>query len=537
MAEVQRNVRIRLVPRSRPEPAYFGDPNPKSKILSPIYFPAIITTDTTTGKFRVSVNIAGPNDTPDYKQIAFMNGAGIDVDQVSGIGPFVTAGGRKWDGTVRLQPSLLGFDDDGADILIKHLEAYNNLGELENIAGDRPYQKEFVITGLHYSDKKEQGASGLLLAKELSAGIFNENASVKERQDLVKDQGDQSYATAPTAEEIETDKKKNEKKTGETGDAGSEDENTETEPERQWDGRFDINPTAGFVPKFAGGTDLGRGILSYPENLEASQQDYLKISCFLYVPQTLELGRVSSPSGASAGEQQGPTVYLPITGASDSNNVGWGEQNANPLQIGLYQAAASFIDAGSMEDLGNVFSDLGKAAMGLINEDQMLRPAIKSYFAGQAAGVNGMLARTTGAVFNPNIVLLFNSPELRKFSFTFRMSARSQTEATQIRKIIRFFKQYSRPGTSGKQLFLTTPNVFTIEYKVPGNNGIHKSIGQPKGACALTSVGVNYVPDGSYMTFNDEARTMTSYDLTLNFSELEPIYQSDYTQEADHIGY
>ena len=529
MAEVQRNVKIKLVPRSKPFSLTGTGKKDQVTVLKPITFPAIITTDTTTGKFRVSVNIAGPNDTPDYKQIAFMNGAGIDLDQVSGEGSFVTAGGRDWDGTVRVQPNLLGFGDDGADILIKHLEANNNLGELENIAGDRPYQKEFVMTGLHYGDREQ----GLLQAKELSAGIFNENASVKERQDLVRDQGDQSYATAPTAEEIETDKKKNEEKTGETKNAGSEDENTETEV--KFNG-FLKDPAAGFVPKFAGGKDLGTGILSYPEDLAESQQDYLKISCYLYVPQTLEIGRVSSRSGASAGEKQGPTVYLPITGASDSNNVGWGEQNANPLQIGLYQAAAATIDT-ELSNFGNLFANLGEAAKNLITQDEMIIPAIKSYFAGQAAGVNGMLARTTGAVFNPNIVLLFNSPELRKFSFTFRMSARSQTEATQIRKIIRFFKQYSRPGTSGKQLFLTTPNVFTIEYRVPGNNGIHKSIGQPKDACALTSVGVNYVPDGSYMTFNDEARTMSSYDLTLNFSELEPIYQSDYTQEADHIGY
>ena len=511
MAEVQRNVRIKLVPRSK-----------GGRVLKPIYFPAIITTDDNTGGFRLSVNVAD-EDAPqaDYRQIAYMNGI-YSPDKKDSVSVSFDDKIRTYDAN---GPIFVG---DGIDDLITSLEVNNNLGELEN--EDIYTRKELIVNGMHYGESDQ----GYLQARELSAGIFNEKATVERRQKVVEIAGNERYATTPTPEEIEKEKNK---KTGETEDAGSDDEDIETEPERQWDGRFDINPTSGFVPKFAGGKDLGKGILSYPENLAASQQDYLKISCFVYVPQTLELGRVSSPSGASLGGKQGPTVYLPITGASDSNNVGWGEQNANPLKIGLYQAAASFIDAGGMEDLGNVFSDLGKSAMGLISENEMLRPAIKSYFAGQAAGVNGMLARTTGAVFNPNIVLLFNSPELRKFSFTFRMSARSQSEATQIRKIIRFFKQYSRPGTSGKQLFLTTPNVFTIEYKVPGNNGIHKSIGQPKGACALTSVGVNYVPDGSYMTFNDEARTMTSYDLTLSFSELEPIYQSDYIQEADHIGY
>lgn len=528
MAEVQRNVKLKLVPRSKPFSLTGTGKKDQVTVLKPITFPAIITTDTTTGKFRVSVNIAGPNDTPDYKILANMTGLTDKV--IGGTGPGNP--GTKtdvFDNTVAITETTLGIGDDGASILLKHLEANNNLGELENIAGDRPYQKEFVMTGLHYGDKEQ----GLLQARELSAGIFNENASVKARQKIVEVTGNDSYATAPTAAEIEADKKKNEEKTGDTKEPGSDDSEVDTEV--KFDG-FETDPAAGVSPARDNGTNLGEttGILSYPEDLAISQQDYLKISCYIYRPQTLSIGRVASQSGR--GEKDGPDIYLPITGASDTNNVGWGEQNANPLQIGLYQAAAATIDT-ELSNLGNLFSNLGESAKNLISQDEMLRPAIRSYFAGQAAGVNGMLARTTGAVFNPNIVLLFNSPELRKFSFSFRMSARSQTEATQIRKIIRFFKQHSRPGTSGAQLFLTTPSIFTVEYKVPGNNGIHKSIGQPKDACALTSVGVNYVPDGSYMTFNDEARTMSSYELTLNFSELEPIYRGDYTQEADHIGW
>ena len=54
--------------------------------------------------------------------------------------------------------------------------------------------------------------------------------------------------------------------------------------------------------------------------------------------------------------------------------------------------------------------------------------------------------------------------------------------------------------------------------------------------CALQSVAVNYTPEGNYSTFSDGA--MTSYELTLAFNELEPIFNNDYAQDNDAtIGY
>ena len=44
--------------------------------------------------------------------------------------------------------------------------------------------------------------------------------------------------------------------------------------------------------------------------------------------------------------------------------------------------------------------------------------------------------------------------------------------------------------------------------------------------CACTGVSVNYTPQNNYSTFTDGA--MTSYELALNFSELEPIFNDQY---------
>ena len=87
-------------------------------------------------------------------------------------------------------------------------------------------------------------------------------------------------------------------------------------------------------------------------------------------------------------------------------------------------------------------------------------------------------------------------------------------------------------------VFLKEPYVFKIEYQTDENNP-HPSINKIK-ECALLDCSVNYTPDGSYMTFNDEERTMTSYSISLQFQEIEPIYNVDYNTEdvpMSHIGY
>ena len=66
---------------------------------------------------------------------------------------------------------------------------------------------------------------------------------------------------------------------------------------------------------------------------------------------------------------------------------------------------------------------------------------------------------------NPNMELLFDSPQLRDFTFSFLLSPRSQKEAATIVKIIRFFKQGMSPIRSKSRLFLRSPHTFRLAYK------------------------------------------------------------------------
>lgn len=490
-------IKITFTPRSRDRTA----------TLSPITFPATIIVDDTTGGFRVNVTVNG-----EQRTIAAMRGA---------YGFTANDGKKIWSDKIEI--TKVDFSTfTGVDSLIEHLEETNNLGDLRNTV-DENYRRELVEVGIQYGDSKQ----GLLQAKAEASKIFNENGTVEGRNTVILSSGHENYATKPSPE-IDTEESK--EKIGELVDPDSEDPVVESNtPFNDFAEAFErLN-----IGSNGGGKDLGDDFLYYPEDLDINIQDFMKFESFVYQPQELSFAGVARESGVG-NIKDGPTVYLPINNAQDSNTVGWNNSNANPLQLGLFRAAYDTIGT-ELENLGNLFSDIAVSTQKLVQRENMLAPAVKTYFAGQAAGVTGMLSRTQGAVLNPNLVLLFNNPDLRTFSFSFRFSARDAKEATQVRRIIRFFKQTMATKRSSTELFLMTPSVFKIGYYQSGNN-IHKSIGQIK-TCALTGCNVNYVPDGTYMTFDDPARTMTSYEMTLSFGELEPIYRDEYNMSVDEIGF
>jgi hypothetical protein len=145
------------------------------------------------------------------------------------------------------------------------------------------------------------------------------------------------------------------------------------------------------------------------------------------------------------------------------------------------------------------------------------------------------LSRTTGMVMNPNMELLFKGPSLRPFSFKFKLAPRGQTEADNIIKIIRFFKQGGAPIRSKSNLFLKSPHVFRLTYIHRGEQGeLHKKLNAFK-TCALQGFGVNYTPTGNYATYQDG--TMVAYDINMSFTEITPVFNDDYDLDDSFIGF
>ena len=270
--------------------------------------------------------------------------------------------------------------------------------------------------------------------------------------------------------------------------------------------------------------------LRYPINLN-DNQDTIQFNMFKYVglKRNDEETRFSLKSKRDFGIITG-SVVLPIqTGIKDSNVVEWGAGNMNPLQAFGFNV---------LTDNNGIVNSIRKEIENLKNDkdgvttDALNTAKIIAYQ--EALQVQGLLARTTGAILNPNVELLFRAPQLRGFGFSFFLAARSQPEANEIKKIIRFFKQGMSVKESTNDIFLKSPNVFQIKY-LNGRKGEHEGLNKIK-TCALKTFNVDYNPDGSYMTFEDG--TMTAYRITMQFQELLPITETDYVELSDTaIGY
>lgn len=276
------------------------------------------------------------------------------------------------------------------------------------------------------------------------------------------------------------------------------------------------------------------GNLIYPLKLNTKQQDYVFFEILKYVARGLSnqatIGVISSADRESGDRTSkgSITLYIP-SNISDSNSVGWGEDKMEPLDAELSQ----IFEAGITQGPSGAANEAGKTAGQIQGNKGEVKNAIKNKLVQDATGVNA-LARSSGAVVNSNLELLFTGPNLRSFTFTFKLSARSKAEADNVVKIIRAFKQAMSVKKSGGALYLVAPDTFRITYKLKGG-GDHPYLNTFK-ECALTNMNVNYTPDGNYNRFYDGP--MTSYEMQLTFQELEPVYDSDYNKVPElAIGY
>jgi len=266
----------------------------------------------------------------------------------------------------------------------------------------------------------------------------------------------------------------------------------------------------------------------YPEDLGNNDQDYIEFQMIEYGGLT-EIGKRNFGTNNDGTTKILGRVYLPIQPTiSDLNTVDWQNDTINPLQAMGAEVSSSLASIRNSDDKGAMDTIFRR-----LNDDSV-RKYLTLWAAGKAVGTN-IFSRFSGAVVNPNLELLFNGPQLRPFNFNFKLSPRSDPEAKTVKGIIRFFKQGMAVRKTEQELFLKAPNVFKIIYR-NGKNKEHTSINKIK-ICALQQCSVDYTPDGSYATFSDKESTMTQYGLTLQFSELEPIFNEDYVDSQSVIGY
>jgi hypothetical protein len=288
--------------------------------------------------------------------------------------------------------------------------------------------------------------------------------------------------------------------------------------------------------------ETGKNPLIYPLKRQGYGGDYISFEIRTYQKSGLASptaqGRTGTKDVTLVGmeKRQATTlayIYLPIqSGISDSMSVDWGTGELSPITAAFANMAYSVINRAGQGDIGGyakgAAKDFGNVLKGFGNASPELRAMMVNYFVEQSVGVNGLLSRTIGGAINNNLELLFNGPTLRSFTFNFKLTAREPEEAVLIKNIIRYFKKSMVPGLSQSKLFLLAPNVFKIKYVYTGKGDDvkgHPYLNKIKVA-ALRDMSVNYTPDGNYMTYRDGS--MTQYDLSLTFGEIDPIYEPDY---------
>ena len=315
---------------------------------------------------------------------------------------------------------------------------------------------------------------------------------------------------------------------------------------------------------------LFKKIVKYPMDMSNSM-DHMFIQCYSYrAPYAAALDGKSGKRNILAKDKEssftfgserttpykrklGAGIKLPMpNNMTDGNPRNWGEQSMDAGQMGAIQNVSKNVLTSFFT---NDFGGYGRTATKLSMQGEMLtqestRGMSMANKIAQLASESGfgdvsseqVLSRSVGVVVNSNTELLFAGVSLRSFEYQWLMSPRNRLEAANVRMIIRAFKQWSAPKkirkidngelsnvgkAGGPSFFLGTPNIFRLRFVTNGNRNI---LGVNKfKPCALQNVDINYTPEGQWMAY--ENGMPISVMMTLRFAELEPIYDTDYSED------
>ena len=315
---------------------------------------------------------------------------------------------------------------------------------------------------------------------------------------------------------------------------------------------------------------LFKKIVKYPMDMSNSM-DHMFIQCYSYrAPYAAALDGKSGKRNIFANDKEssftfgserttpykrklGAGIKLPMpNNMTDGNPRNWGEQSMDAGQMGAIQNVSKNVLTSFFT---NDFGGYGRTATKLSMQGEMLtqestRGMSMANKIAQLASESGfgdvsseqVLSRSVGVVVNSNTELLFAGVSLRSFEYQWLMSPRNRLEAANVRMIIRAFKQWSAPKkirkidngelsnvgkAGGPSFFLGTPNIFRLRFVTNGNRNI---LGVNKfKPCALQNVDINYTPEGQWMAY--ENGMPISVMMTLRFAELEPIYDTDYSED------
>ena len=242
--------------------------------------------------------------------------------------------------------------------------------------------------------------------------------------------------------------------------------------------------------------------------------------------------RANSEGGDGAPAGPAIVLYMPNSTPTIKNGQSWeakkfeGPQGVAAREIGKGVASGAAEGLGKGLEGGYGLVNGLRAAAGQIQNlpDIARQEAIKA--AGSFAGVsaNQILSLSTGKIFNPNIELLYEGPNVRSFDFTFSFIPKSAAEALIVAQIILEFKKLSAPKDVG--MMYEIPKIWKISYGGVGGTWMNKF---KKAAMGSITVQYNAGLD-QHATFSNGFPIRT--DIQMSFQEVDVITRNDHTSSA-----
>ena len=256
------------------------------------------------------------------------------------------------------------------------------------------------------------------------------------------------------------------------------------------------------------------------------------------VPMSFSANFTDANTRVNANKKTKYNIELPMPQeVNDSNQVTWGDDSMNALELAGLAVAQKFMKNGAVEGIQQSQQAIRAFLSGVNLPDikESTQNAMRAAISGAAVGALGsnisaqsVIARSTGQILNSNLELLFQGVNLRSFPYSITFSPRSPKESDVVKAIIRSLKMSMAPkggeyNGSAQGIFLQSPDLFQLKYLKDGEE--HPFLNKMK-LTALTGMNVNYTNAGTYASYEDGTPVNIRMDLT--FKEINPIYFEDY---------
>ena len=219
-------------------------------------------------------------------------------------------------------------------------------------------------------------------------------------------------------------------------------------------------------------------------------------------------------------------LYMPED-ISSTYNQKWGGADFSSFAAGLLSVPGTQVNLKNAIDtgIGQIKTTTYRAIQELTNN-----------LSGSNISLNQVLGGISGTIQNPNTEMMYDGPNMRTFTLTFKLVSYSKEESIEIKRICNTFKKAMLPTFGGQAIFgiqEKAPNLLTIpkicQVSFMKGTSLHPYLSQYK-TCAISDVVVNYTADGSYATYTDGGPVATQ--LKISFKEMKNIFAEEIELEG-----